>query len=105
MEAYLASGLFRTYANSFVYVERTLQNGSLRKGLVGMVDLEAYDYNPGSTSPIRATERTVTERIPPPAGPAECQPGAAPYFAPVRRRPEGPAGAHRREEGVSHQAV
>ena len=51
MEAYLASGLFRTYANSFVYVERTLQNGSLRKGLVGMVDLEAYDYNPGSTSP------------------------------------------------------
>lgn len=65
MEAYLANGLFRTYENSFVYVERTLQNGSVRKGLVGMVDLEAYDYNPGSTSAVRATERTVTERIPP----------------------------------------
>lgn len=65
MEAYLAQGLFRTYKDSFVYVERVLQNGSIRKGLVGMVDLEAYDYNPGATSAIRATERTVTERIPP----------------------------------------
>ena len=53
------------------------------RGLVGMVDLEAYDYNPGSTSAVRATERTVTERIPPPAGPAERQPGAAPYSAAV----------------------
>ena len=41
MEAYLESGLFQTYENAFVYVERTLQNGSVRKGLVGMVDLEA----------------------------------------------------------------
>lgn len=65
METYLAQGLFRTYKDSFVYVERVLQNGSVRKGLVGMVDLEAYDYNPGATSAIRATERTVTERIPP----------------------------------------
>ena len=65
MEAYLESGLFQTYENAFVYVERTLQNGSVRKGLVGMVDLEAYDYTPGSTSAVRATERTVTERIPP----------------------------------------
>ena len=42
MEAYLQSGLFQTYENAFVYVERTLQNGSVRKGLVGMVDLEDY---------------------------------------------------------------
>lgn len=65
MEAYLQQGLFRTYPGALVYVERTLQNGSVRKGLVGMVDLEAYDYNPGAVSAIRATERTVTERIPP----------------------------------------
>ena len=30
-----------------------------------MVDLDAYDYTPGATSAIRATERTVPERIPP----------------------------------------
>ena len=56
--------LFRS-PNSFVYVERTLENGSIREGLVGMVDLDAYDYTPGATSAIRATERTVPERIPP----------------------------------------
>ena len=65
MKEYLDQGVFETYKNSLIYVERTLENGSIRPGLVGMVDLEAYDYNAGATSPIRATERTVTERIPP----------------------------------------
>lgn len=65
MEAYQEKGLFQEYKNAYVYVERTLLDGSLRKGLVGMVDLEGYDYRPGSESPIRATEKTVLERIPP----------------------------------------
>ncbi|HCG59854.1 MAG TPA: DUF1015 domain-containing protein, partial [Lachnospiraceae bacterium] len=39
--------------------------GRTRLGLVIAVDLEAYDYTKGSTSLIRATERTITERIPP----------------------------------------
>lgn len=65
MERYLADGVFARYPNAYVYVERTLQDGSVRPGLVGMVDLEAYDYRPGSVSPVRATERTVLERIPP----------------------------------------
>lgn len=65
MAAYLEQDLFTVYPNSFVYVERTLQSGAIRKGLVGMVDLEAYDYAMGSTSDIRATEKTVVERIPP----------------------------------------
>ena len=65
MAAYLEQDLFTVYPNSFVYVERTLQSGAIRKGLVGMVDLEAYDYSMGSTSDIRATEKTVVERIPP----------------------------------------
>lgn len=65
MDTYLKNGLFREYPNSLVYVERTLINGSVRTGLVGAVDLDAYNYNPGATSAIRATERTVTERIPP----------------------------------------
>lgn len=65
MAAYMARGIFQTYENSLVYVERTLENGSVRKGLMGMVDLDAYDYSTGSVSAIRATEKTVVERIPP----------------------------------------
>ena len=48
-----------------IYVERTLENGSVRKGIVGVIDLEEYDFNVGSQSKIRATEGTVLERIPP----------------------------------------
>lgn len=65
MEDYLASALFTEYENAYVYVERTLLDGSVRRGLLGVVDLEQYDYKPGSVSPIRATEKTVLERIPP----------------------------------------
>lgn len=65
MAEYVDAGVFQVYPNSYVYVERTLANGMIRKGLVGMVDLEAYDYHPGSESLIRATEKTVLERIPP----------------------------------------
>ena len=61
----LNAGVFQNYPGSYIYVERTLANGMIRPGLVGMVDLEAYDYRPGSISPVRATERTVLERIPP----------------------------------------
>lgn len=65
MEQYQKDGIFKSYNDSLIYVERTLENGSVRKGLIGMVDLEAYDYTIGAVSPIRATEKTVVERIPP----------------------------------------
>lgn len=65
MKDYVERNVFKTYPNSLIYVERTLENGSVRKGLMGMVDLDAYDYNAGSSSAIRATEKTVVERIPP----------------------------------------
>lgn len=65
MEEMLAEGLFRQYPDSFVYVERTLHDGAVRRGLVGAVDLEAYDYADESCAAVRATEKTVTERIPP----------------------------------------
>lgn len=64
MEAY-ARDLLVTHPNTMIYLERTQSNGAVRRGLVGMVDLEHYDYNVGSTSLIRATEGTVLERIPP----------------------------------------
>lgn len=51
--------------DTFIYVERTLSDGRIRRGIVGKVDLEAYNYEKGAKSPIRATEGTVVERIPP----------------------------------------
>lgn len=65
MAQYISSDLFRLYPDSFIYVERTLLNGTVRKGVVGAVDLEAYDFTPDSSAAIRATEQTVAERIPP----------------------------------------
>lgn len=65
MKDYLQKDLFKEYKNSFIYLERTLKNGSVRKGVMGMVDLEEYNYEKGSQSAIRATEGTVLERIPP----------------------------------------
>ena len=65
MEDYLQQGVFVSYPDSYIYIERTLSDGSIRPGLLGVVDLDAYDYNAGSSSLIRATEKTVLERIPP----------------------------------------
>ena len=65
MDAYLDQGLFRPLPNALIYVERWLDNKKLRRGLVGVVDLECYDYNAGSSSLIRATEGTVITRLPP----------------------------------------
>ena len=65
MQRYLTEGIFRAYPEAMVYVERTQSDGSVRKGLVGMIDLLAYDFTPGSGALIRATEGTVLSRIPP----------------------------------------
>ena len=65
MDDYLARGILRSCQDAYIYVERTLENGQIRPGLVGVVDLEQYDYSHNSKSLIRATEKTVLERIPP----------------------------------------
>lgn len=65
MSRYLDSGVFRELKDSYVYLERTLINGMTRRGIVAAVDLECYDWRAGTTSPIRATERTVEDRLPP----------------------------------------
>lgn len=65
MDRYLENDLFRTFRRSFIYIERTMLDGTVRRGLVGQVDLEEYDFAPGSGAKIRATEGTVQERIPP----------------------------------------
>ena len=50
--------------DGFVLTERVTESGA-RVGLVAVVDLEAYDYHPGARTPVRATEGTSLERIPP----------------------------------------
>ncbi len=55
--------LEETIQDGFVLVERETKSG-IRLGLVGVIDLEAYDFTPGS-SLIRATEGTIQSRIPP----------------------------------------
>ncbi|MBR5583011.1 MAG: DUF1015 domain-containing protein, partial [Lachnospiraceae bacterium] len=65
MESYLADGTFVEYEDSLIFVERTLLDGSIRKGVVGAINLDEYDYSSYSLSGIRATEKTVVERIPP----------------------------------------
>lgn len=64
MERYLKDVLISN-DKSMIYVERTQRNGRTRRGIIGMIDLEDYDFKSGSTSLIRATEGTVIERIPP----------------------------------------
>ena len=65
MDRLLNSSFFETLYNSLIYLERTCADGKIRKGIVGMVDLEDYSYEKGSQTLIRATEGTVLERIPP----------------------------------------
>ena len=65
MERYLADGVFKTLPDSLIYLERTQSDGRVRHGLLGCIDLEQYDFTPGSGALIRATEGTVLERIPP----------------------------------------
>ena len=65
MKEYLSDSLFYEVKNSFIYVRRMLADGKIRKGIVGAVDLEQYDFSPDSTSKIRATEGTVLKRLPP----------------------------------------
>ena len=64
MKKYLSEELI-CHKDAMIYVERTQSDGSIRRGIVMAIDLEAYDYRRGAGSLIRATEATVVERIPP----------------------------------------
>lgn len=64
MEDY-RKNLLVCHPDSMIYLRRLCPTGKVREGLVGKIDLEAYDYNRGAVSPVRATEGTVLSRIPP----------------------------------------
>ena len=61
----LANGtLAQGVSDGFILVQRETESGT-RCGLVALLDLEGYDYRAGSQTPVRATEGTILERIPP----------------------------------------
>lgn len=64
MRQYLTDGtLLEQVHDGFVLVERATGSGE-RVGLVCAVDLEQYDYTPGSLSLVRPTEETIRSRLP-----------------------------------------
>lgn len=64
MRAYLACGVFKKLQKGFVLVERTTLSGK-RTGIVLAIDLEDYSFEPNAKTPVRSTEATILERIPP----------------------------------------
>ena len=56
---------FKRSPDSFIYVERTLSDGRVRRGLVAALDLEQYDFTGTQRTSVRSTEGTVEERLPP----------------------------------------
>ncbi len=65
MTEYLNSDVFNCFPDTLVLTVRTLKDGKMRNGIVGLIDLEDYSYEKGANTLIRATEETVVERIPP----------------------------------------
>ena len=63
MKEYLKQDLFSELKDSFIYAERTLPGGHIRRGLIGTVDLDEYDFS-GADASILASEGTVVERLP-----------------------------------------
>ena len=64
MNQYIRSDLLAPAVDGFVLVERETSCGT-RVGVVGAVDLEAFDYFSRSASAIRATEGTIAECLSP----------------------------------------
>ena len=65
MDTYLTDGtLKQAVTDGYVLVERTTESG-VRLGIVGLIDLDDYDFDPKKKTLIRATEGTVISRIPP----------------------------------------
>ncbi len=65
MEEYLQNDLFELLPETLIYLTRTQLDGKERRGLIGMLDLECYDYHKTAKTLCRATEGTVEDRLPP----------------------------------------
>lgn len=63
MAQYVEEGIFNKY-EGLILVKRTLSNNHTRLGLMIAIDLEHYNYTQKNNALIKATERTVIERLP-----------------------------------------
>ena len=63
MRRYLADGTLREIGRGMMFLHRGTTTG-VRRGLLLSLDLEQYDFAPDSSSLIRATEKTIQERLP-----------------------------------------
>ena len=63
MDECLSSGVLREIKDSFIFIERTLPDGHVRRGLLGTIDLEDYEFS-CTEAAIRASEGTVLDRLP-----------------------------------------
>ncbi len=105
MKRYQAEGVFSPLPHAMICVRRTLSDGTLRRGIVGLIDLEQYDYRPGSDSLIRATEQTVLSAAPQNGDPSRRSFGAASCDVIGRRRKRAPDPAHLRRVPANGAAV
>lgn len=65
MAKYIGDGTLTEVKNSYIFAKRTLPGGGIRLGIIGALDLDAYEYTPGSHAAVRASENTVLDRLPP----------------------------------------
>ena len=80
MDQYLEEGRLRAVENSLFFLERKLDDGKTRLGLIGKLDLEQYNY-PHSG---HRGHRPLPDP-PPDEGPPGRRRGAAPHHGPHRR--------------------
>ena len=62
MNEYISNSTYEDIGPCFIFVERT-SSSQHRRGLLVAIDLEQYDYNEGAKTLIRATEKTVKDRL------------------------------------------
>ncbi len=65
MKSYVKEGIFNELKEGFILTIRSTPFVERRIGIIAAVDLEEYDYAKDKKPLVRATEGTITERIPP----------------------------------------
>ena len=65
IKEYLSSGAFTEQEKGFILTVRKTPFVERRIGLMGVIDLDCYEFTSKSDALIRATEGTIEERIPP----------------------------------------
>ena len=65
IEKYLKNGTLKKLPSGYILTVRKTPFSERRIGIVAALDLNAYDFAPFTSAPVRATEGTIKERIPP----------------------------------------